>query len=232
MNATATAPLAKSRQSTPRMRDAKTALTVSDVLHALGDIDAGRVRWHKLGRATVADAIRINERKEGGLVELVDGVLVEKAMGFPEGILALFIGRLIGNFVDAHNLGIVVGADGMMRLFPDLLRIPDVSFFSWQRVKGKVPTEAAPVISPDLAIEVISPSNTTKEMDRKCREYFKSGALAIWMVYPKTRTVVVYSSPEQRVTLTENDVISGGIVLPGFSLEVRKLFGELDRTQG
>lgn len=231
MNATATATPAESRKSAPRMRSAKTSRTLSDVLQALGGIDAGRVRWHKLGRATVADAIKINERKEG-LVELVEGVLVEKAMGFPEGILAASIIEIMGVFVRAHNLGIVGGADTMMQLFPDLLRIPDVSFLSWERIKGKIPTEAAPAIAPDLAIEVVSPGNTTKEMDRKCGEYFKSGALAVWMVYPKTRTVVVYSSHEQCVTLTENDAISGGIVLPGFSLEVRKLFGELDRTQG
>jgi Uma2 family endonuclease len=69
-------------------------------------------------------------------------------------------------------------------------------------------------------------------MDRKCGEYFDAGAKAVWMVCRKTKTVAVYSSADQCLTLTENDVISGGTVLPGFSLEVRKLFGDLERTQG
>lgn len=206
--------------------------TLADVLHALGDIDAERIRWHPLpGTATVEDAVEINERKEG-LVELVDGVLVEKAMGFPEGILAASIIEIIGAFVRARNLGIVGGADTMMRLFPNLLRIPDVCFFTWERVKGRIPTEAAPVISPNLAVEVVSPGNTRSEMDRKVAEYFQYGTQAVWLVDPKTRTVTVYSSVDRFETLSENDVLSGGSVLPGFALEVRKLFGELDRLPG
>ena len=207
--------------------------TLADVLHDLGDIDAARIRWHPLpGTAKIEDAIQINEAKAKAFVELVDGVLVEKAMGFPESVLALYIGHVLRMFVDPRNLGIVTGADGMMQISPNLLRIPDVSYISWDRVKGKVPTEAAPVIAPDLAIEVISQGNTPKEMDRKCSEYFAGGSKAVWLVYRKTRTVAVYSSPEQCVTLTESDAISGGSVLPGFSLEVRKLFGDLDRIQG
>jgi Uma2 family endonuclease len=231
MSATVAPPPGVSRRSSPRMRYAKTARTLSDVLKALGGIDADRVRSHKFGRATVADAIKINERKEG-LVELVEGVLVEKARGFPEAVLAASLVHKIVEFARTHNLGIVGGAGAMTQLFPDLLRGASVSFFSWERVKGKVPTEAAPVIAPDLAIEVLSPGNTAKEMDRKCGEYFKSGAKAVWLVCRKTKTVAVYSSPDQYLALTENDVISGGMVLPGFTLEVRRLFGELERTQG
>jgi Uma2 family endonuclease len=207
--------------------------TLADALHALGDIDASRIRWNPLpGTATVEDAIRLNEEKRTAFVELVDGVLVEKPMGFPEGILAAALIEIIGVFVRAHNLGIVGGPDTMMQLVPKLLRIPDVSFLSWERINGKVPTEAAPVISPDLAIEVLSPENTTEEMNRKCGEYFKSGAKAVWLVCRKTKTVAVYSSAERCETLTENDILTGGTVLPGFSLDVRKLFGELERTQG
>ncbi|HLX61916.1 MAG TPA: Uma2 family endonuclease [Planctomycetota bacterium] len=230
MNATLAAPPAEPRRASRGMRTAKKALTLSDVLHALGDIDASRIHYHKFGRATVDDAIKINEQKEG-FVELVEGVLVEKAKGFPESYLAMYIGTLLLGFVDAHNLGIAVGADGMLRVAPNLLRIPDVSFVSWERVQGKVPREAAPAVAPDLAVEVISPGNTVKEMERKCGEYFKSGAKLVWMVYPKTRTVTVYSSPARSVTLAEEDVLSGGTILPGFSLEVRKLFGQLDRTR-
>ena len=204
---------------------------LADVLCDLGDISADRVHWHPLpGTATIADAIFINEKKRGAFVELVDGVLVEKVMGYPESVLAGYILYLLRCFVDPRNLGVVAGSDGMMQLSPNLLRIPDVSFVAWATVNGKVPTEAAPIMAPDLAIEVISPGNTDKEMDRKCKEYFSAGAKAVWMVYRASRTVVVYSSPDDFTMLAVGDVINGGSVLPGFSLEVGKLFGELDRT--
>ena len=207
--------------------------TLADVLHDLGDIDAARIRWHPLpGTVTMEDAIQINEAHEKPLVELVEGVLVEKIMGFPESVLAMYIGRLLGNFVDPRNLGVIAGADGMLKLSPNLLRLPDVSFISWERLNGKFPTDAAPALAPDLAVEVVSHGNTQKEMTRKCSEYFIAGAKVVWMVYPKTRSVKVYASPDRCDTLTESDVITGGTILPGFSLEVRKLFGELDRTQG
>ena len=77
--------------------------------------------------ATEADVDAIR-RREGRRYELIDGILSEKDKGFQEGFLAAVLVRLIGNFVDAHNLGAVNGADGMMRLAPGLVRIPDVSF--------------------------------------------------------------------------------------------------------
>lgn len=206
--------------------------TLADVLRDLGDVDAGRIRWHPLpGTAKIQDAIQINEERVKAFVELVDGVLVEKVMGFPESLLASYIAHVLQLFVDPRNLGIVTVADGMMQLFPGLLRIPDVAYLSWDTIGGKVPTEAAPTVAPDLAVEIISAGNTAKEMERKCSEYFKYGAKAVWMVYPRTRTVVVYSNPDERLALTESDVLSGGTLLPSFSLEVRTLFGQLDRTK-
>lgn len=205
---------------------------LAEVLHELGDVDPARIRWIPWpGSATVRDVIRIKDN-ENRLFELVDGVLVEKAMGFPQAFLAAFLVRLIGNFVDENNLGIVLGADGMMRLFPKLLRIPDVSYFSWQTIKGKIPTEAAPLIAPDLAVEVLSPSNRKKEIDRKRSEYFKAGTKAMWIADPKSRTVNVYTSVNASKILTVRDTLSGGSVLPRFSLDVKNLFGELNRTQG
>jgi Uma2 family endonuclease len=108
-----------------------TAVTVSDLLHQLGDIPPERVRLQPPpGTATEADVVAVLSREER-LCELVDGVLVEKTLGYYESYIAATLIRLLGNFVVAHDLGIVAGADGMMRLAPGLVRIPDVSFVSW-----------------------------------------------------------------------------------------------------
>src|SRR5262245_4270146 len=90
--------------------------TVADLLERLGNVSAKRVRLNPLpGLATEQDVLDIHARTKR-LYELVDGILVEKVMGYRESFLAMFIGRMIGNFLDQHDLGIVAGADGMMRL--------------------------------------------------------------------------------------------------------------------
>ena len=83
----------------------------------------------------------------------------------------------------------------MMRLAPGLVRIPDVSFVSWDRFPDRrVTREPVPAIAPDLAVEVLSESNTKAEMDRKLREYFAAGARLVWYLDPEDRTVRVYTA--------------------------------------
>ena len=144
-----------------------TAVTVSDLLHQLGDIPPKRVRLQPPpGTATEADVVAVHNR-EDRLCELVDGVLVEKTMGYYESYIVATLIRLLGNFVVAHDLGIVAGADGMMRLAPGLVRIPDVSFVSWEKLPGRrLPRQAIPDLVPDLAVEVLSEGNTPREMAR------------------------------------------------------------------
>lgn len=168
--------------------------------------------------------------RENRLCELVDGVLVEKAVGFRESLLAIAIAVTLRAFVVPRNLGLVSGADGMMRLFAGLVRIPDVGYASWDRFPDRrVPTEPIPDLVPDLATEVVSPSNTKAEMTRKRREYFKAGVRLVWQVDPETRTVSVYTAPEQFSVLKEEEVLDGGQVLPEFKLPLKELFAELDR---
>ena len=89
----------------------------------------------------------------------------------------------------------VAGADGTIQLDIDLVRIPDVSFFSWDRLPGgEMPEEPIPLLVPDLAVEVISKSNTRKEMDDKLQEYFEKGVRLVWYVRPRLRVVDVYTS--------------------------------------
>src|SRR6266446_4632735 len=142
--------------------------TVADLLTHFGAIAHRRVRQEPApGSATEQDVLAIHDR-EKRLYELVDGVLVEKAMGVQESFLAVFIAGLLREFAARQDLGFVLGADGMARLAPGLIRIPDVSFVSWRRVpQHRIPRVAMLGFAPGLAVEVLSPSNTREEMDRK-----------------------------------------------------------------
>jgi Uma2 family endonuclease len=204
---------------------------VAEMLEALGDVPPARVMVSPvpMGSATEADVLEMH-RLHNRLFELVDGVLVEKSMGYSESFLAGIILTLLNQFVLPRNLGLVSGADGMMRLVPGLVRIPDVAFAAWDRFPdGRVPTAPIPALAPSLAVEVLSLSNTAKEMARKRREYFETGTNLVWIVDPEARTVQVYTSPDDFVTLDESATLDGGDLLPGFELPLRNLFSELDR---
>jgi Uma2 family endonuclease len=116
----------------------------------------------------------------------------------------------------------------MVRLAPGLIRIPDVCFFSWARLPGrKISRKAFSERAPDLAVEVISRSNTRKEMQQKLHEYFANGSRLVWYVYHLPRNEVrVYTSPQDCSVLAADQVLDGGDVLPGFRLELSELFAE------
>jgi len=199
--------------------------TLADLLRRLGDIPPDRIRVRPPpGKASERDVLRIH-RTEGRLYELVEGVLVEKAMGFSESGLGLLVAHFILNFLEGHDLGYLAGADGILRLAPGLVRIPDVCFVTWQRLGGKrPPEEPIPDLVPDLAVEVLSKSNTRREMERKLAEYFAVGVRLVWLIDPKLRTVEVYTSSDDCIVLRDKDTLDGGDVLPGFRLPLRKLF--------
>jgi Uma2 family endonuclease len=203
--------------------------TVADLMDRFGPMLLSRIRFSPApGTATEQDVLDLNDH-EDRLFELVDGTLVEKTVGLRESLLACALVGFLRTWVVARRWGIVTGPDGTIRLAPGLVRIPDVAFFSWERFpQRQIPQEPIPDLFPDLAIEVLSESNTKAEMHRKRQDYFTAGTKLVWEVDPKTRTVAVYTDPEKATVLGENDVLDGGHVLPGFSLPLRDLFAELD----
>ena len=205
----------------------QTSWTAADVLERFGPIRLSRVRHDPApGRAKEEDVIKINDC-EDRLYELVDQTLVEKTVGTYESYLAGLLVQIIGGFVRTNNLGIVLPPDGILRLAPGLVRIPDVSFISWDRLPSRrIPDQAIADLVPDLAVEVISPGNTSKEMDRKLHDYFSAGVQLVWYVYPRSREVYVYTAPDQLTVRSEHEMIDGGDVLPGFSLELADFFSE------
>jgi Uma2 family endonuclease len=204
--------------------------TLADLLKRLGDIPLDRIRFRPpLGTATVQDVIDIQQR-EGKLCELVEGVLLEKAVGYRESGLAVFLGGLLNTFVIPRNLGVVTGPDGTVELMADLVRIPDVAFTSWDRLPGRRrPDAPVPRLAPNLAVEVLSSSNTPGEMMVKRQDYFTAGIQLYWEIDPVARTVAVFASVSDVKALGVGDTLDGGAVLPGFSLAIHELFAELDR---
>jgi Uma2 family endonuclease len=164
------------------------------------------------------------EIRENRLCELVDGTLVEKAMGFEESWLAFRLGHLVALYLDERDLGICVGADGMMRIAPGLVRIPDLSFISWDRLPGReTPKAPIPDLAPDLAVEILSEGNTRAEMTRKVREYFEVGVRVVWLIDPKKRTARIFTTVDRSILIRAGQALEGGDVLPGFILPLADL---------
>ena len=202
--------------------------TAADLVDRFGPIPLWRVRHEPApGTATEQDVLDVYAR-EKRLCELVDGVLLEKTVGIQESFLAVLIARLIGNFLETAALGIVLGADGMAKLAPGLVRIPDVSFIAWEGFPTRrVPNQPFLTSGPDLAVEVLNPSNTAKEMSRKLTDYFGAGVRLVWYVDPVKRSVEVFTAVDRSVVSREGDTLDGGDVLPGFAVPVARLFEEL-----
>ncbi len=201
-------------------------MTVADLLELLGPMPAGRIRTNPPpGTATEQDVIEI-EARESRLYELVDGVLVEKTVGVYESYLASRLIYFLNEFVLRRDLGIVTAPDGMMRLAAGLVRIPDVSFISWHQLPGRrVPRVPVADLVPDLAVEVISPSNTSREMERKLQDFLAAGVRLVWYVLPEPREAHAYTAERHDVVMIDEE-LSGGDVLPGFALPLRRLFEE------
>lgn len=202
--------------------------TIADLLKELGGIAARRVRADPLpGTATERDLIAVNEHSNR-TCELINGILVEKVMSYPESVIACEVIVALKEYLRRHDLGIIAGESGGMRLMPGLVRMPDVSFLSWERLPGHtLPSDPIAGFPPDLAVEVLSKGNTKREMKRKRREYFFAGTRLVWMVDKDKRIVEVFTAPDQSAIFTEEQTLDGGDVLPGFSLPVRQLFAAL-----
>ncbi len=207
--------------------------TLADLMEQLGNVPLERIRLHPFpGTATVEDVLRLCDREPKCLCELVDGVLVEKVMGHQESRLAFRLGHALQSYLEVHDLGILSGADGPHQILFDQVRFPDVAYIAYDRIpEGADPSTPVPDWIPTIAVEVLSRSNTKAEMTRKLRDYFEAGVELVWYVDPSDRTVRVYHSPEEVITLTEADTLDGEQLLPGFFLSIRDWFDRASRIR-
>lgn len=200
--------------------------TIADLLERLDGISPQRVRLKPPPGTAVEEDVERYKHQDGRkhLLELVEGTLVEKAVGQYESQLAVILSYYLMDFLIKHPMGIVLGADGGHRLDIGLIRMPDVAFISHDRLDALKTRPAVVPFAPDLAVEVISPGNTSGEMERKLQEYFDAGVKLVWYVYPETQTVSVYRSIDQARELKIDDSLDGEDVLPGFTLSIREWF--------
>ncbi|MDQ3746805.1 MAG: Uma2 family endonuclease [Acidobacteriota bacterium] len=145
------------------------------------------------------------------------------------GIVRARIAAALINLVEANELGMAFGAETgfVVERDPDTVLGVDASFVSREKLATVENWDKFFPFAPDLAVEVLSPGNIVKEIDEKVAFYFAAGSRAVWVINPKRRTATVYTSPSEFRTLGGQDTLDGGDVLPGFSLELSKLFAGL-----
>jgi Uma2 family endonuclease len=206
--------------------------TLADLVKRLGNIPLDRIRSDPPpGVATENDVIEV-ERRENRICELVDGTLVEKALGSKECYLAWELGGLLKIYLVRNDIGIGLAPDGMLRIAPGLVRIPDLSFVSWDKLPGRMlPEEPIAGLAPDLAVEILSEGNTPAEMKRKVGEYFHAGVRLVWLIDPRKRAARIYTAPHRSVAIREDQSLDGGDVLPGFTVSLAELLRHIPRPR-
>jgi Uma2 family endonuclease len=162
--------------------------------------------------------------KDGIRRELVEGELREMTpAGGDHGEIGMRLGWRLAQFVETQHLGVVYNSDTGFRLArdPDTVRCPDVGFIArerYARFRGVVDR------APDLAVEIVSPSDTYSDVRAKVHEYLNAGTRLVLVIDPPAQTVDVYRSRTDHIELTRDDVLDCGDVVPGWKLPVREIF--------
>jgi Uma2 family endonuclease len=164
---------------------------------------------------------------DGNRYELIAGELkMMSPAGFEHGFVVVRLTLPLAQHVKEKGLGCVLGAETGFRISenPDTVRAPDISFVRKERIPAEGLPESFWPGAPDLAVEVISPSDTFRQVDEKIESWLEAGCLAVWLVDPRLRTVTVHRSATNITTLTEKDTLEGGEVVPGFRCSVTAIF--------
>jgi Uma2 family endonuclease len=161
--------------------------------------------------------------------ELVNGELKKMSpAGQKHGRITVRLTEPLAKYVREHQLGQVYAAETGFKLKsnPDTVRAADIAFVRRQRLEVLGETESFWPGAPDLAVEVNSPSDTVREVEKKVMEWLEFGARTVWVVSPKMNTVTAYRSLTEIVVLTEKDTLDGGDVVPGFQIRIAEIFAE------
>jgi Uma2 family endonuclease len=164
---------------------------------------------------------------DGFRYELVCGELRKMPpAGHVHGRLAATLTASLVRYVTANQLGAVYAAETgfILRRNPDTVRAPDVAFIRQQRVQEVGDVAGYWPGAPDLAIEVVSPSDSYAEVEEKVFEWLEAGTLMVLVVNPRRRSVTVYRSLADIIVLTQNDALDGGDVVPGWTMPVKDIF--------
>jgi Uma2 family endonuclease len=167
---------------------------------------------------------------DGYLYELIKGELIKVSPppGHEHGLVTMNIAGPLYEYVKTRNLGKVYAAETgfLLEQNPDSVRAADVAFVRRKRIERAGSVKGYWIGAPDLAVEVISPSDTVGRIEGKVAEWLKAGTALLWVVSPRLHTVTVYRSLTDVTILTERDKLDGGDVVPGFSIPVAEIFAE------
>ena len=175
--------------------------------------------------AQTVTAQQLFEMPDQERFELVQGELVPMSPpGFDHGCIVLDVAATLREFVQAGKLGMVaVEAGFCVSHDPDTVRSPDVAFVRAERIpQGGV--RAFFQGAPDLAVEVISPSDRASDVISKAQDWLQAGCTVVWVIDPETKTVTAYSSGPQTLFLSASDTLTCEELLPGFRLPIARVF--------
>jgi Uma2 family endonuclease len=173
---------------------------------------------------TAEEFFLLSPPADGSRQELVCGeIITMPPPGGLHGVTCSKTDRKLGAFIDSGPGGTLACNDAgfITERSPDSVRGPDISYWSRGRLK-EVPLGYIE-IAPDMLVEVLSPSNTWKQIRAKIKEYFAKGVRLIWVIAPEDRTLTIYQTPDEGRVLHETATVTGEDVLPGFSCRVSDL---------
>ncbi|HEX6648621.1 MAG TPA: Uma2 family endonuclease [Pyrinomonadaceae bacterium] len=165
---------------------------------------------------------------DGFRYELINGELQKMPPpGLPHGRIALRLCVYLGQFVLDHGLGEAFATDTGFKLTsnPDTVLAPDLAFVTNERFAELSKTEGYGAGAPDLAVEVLSPSDRPGKVNKKISRWFSFGTKQVWIVDPKHCTVTVYRSTIDTTTFSGSDYLESQDLLPGFRISLEKIFG-------
>ena len=174
---------------------------------------------------TADDLLRLYGQGVRG--ELIRGELHETvSTGVNHGRTVMNAGFELRSFIKPRGLGTLLGSDTGIWLErdPDTVREPDIAYISAEKMPLDADIPGYSEIVPDLVVEVRSPNNSLREISEKALMWLDFGVRLVWVAHPGTRTVDVYSPDGSVLTLTEDDNLDGGDVLPGFACAVKDIF--------
>jgi Uma2 family endonuclease len=177
---------------------------------------------------TEAEFMALN--RDGHRYEIVNGELIDMGnSGAKHGYIAVILSAALFNCVSTRKLGAIFDSSTAFKMKSGNKRSPDISFMAKERLQGldDLPDgflEGAP----DLAVEILSPSNTVEEIHNKLVEYFENGSRLVWVIHPKEEYVLVYRSAQEPDRLLKStDSLDGEEIVSGFSLPIADLFQKL-----
>ena len=174
---------------------------------------------------TITDEELLQLPKDGNKYEVVDGELVmSPGAGLPHERIVMLLGSELVRFVRKRRLGDVFGSNALYVLPSGNKRGPDVSFVAAGRLDGPGISHVFPQLAPDLAVEVVSPSDSPQRVLDKVGEYLEAGVRLVWVIDPQHRRAAVYRAITSVQEIGEGGTLDGGDVLPGFSCALGELF--------